>query len=160
MGRSSRRFYAVVAVGCVLVAVAVASVVVLAFSGTSKAAPTKAEYFAKVARVCRLYAPKLDRIPEADIAEPGNIIQDVSLALPLVKGELEAVRAIPQPKELRPRLQQWFAVHDQGIADLEAALRAGRRVDLRTLIVAYGRFIVQGPKARQLGAEMGIPSTC
>jgi hypothetical protein len=40
--------------GGLLVAGAIAAGIVLAFSGNSKAAPTKAEYFARVAEICRL----------------------------------------------------------------------------------------------------------
>lgn len=155
-----RRWYAILGAASTVIAAAVAAAVVLLASGPSAAAPTKKQYLARVAAVCRVYGPKLDRIPEADIAEPGNIIEDVGKALPLVKAELRAVRAIPAPTELRPKLERWFALHDEGIAYLEAALRAGKRIDLRSLIVAYGKFIVQGPKVRRLGGSIGIPSGC
>lgn len=161
MGRVGRHWYLALGGFCVVVSAAVAGGLVLAFgSSSSKAAPTKAEYFQQVAAVCRVYGPKLNQIPEADIVEPGNIIEDVGKALPLVKAELRAVRAIPTPRELRPKLARWFALHDQGVAYLEAALRAGKRVDLRSLIVAYGKFIVQGPKARRLGGAIGMPLAC
>jgi hypothetical protein len=157
---SGRRFYAALGVASALVAGGVATAVVLAFTGSSQAAPTKAQYFARVAAVCKVYGPKLDRIPAADIAEPGNIIEDVGQALPLIKAEMGAVRAIPTPKELQPKLDRWFALHDESIAYLEAALRAGKKVDLRALIVAYGKFILQGPKTRRLGGSIGIPTVC
>jgi len=160
MGLTGRRFYAVLGTACARVAGVVAVVLVLAFSSTSEAAPTKAQYLARVASVCRVYSPKLDAVPVADVAEPGNVIEDVNRALPLIKAELAAVRRIPPPRELKPRVDRWFAIHDQGVAYLEQALAAGHRVDLRSLIVAYGHFIVQGPKARQLGAAIGIPASC
>jgi hypothetical protein len=157
MGFSTRRWYLLVGAGCVLVVAAVAAGLVLIFSGTSEAAPTKAEYLARVAAICRVYGPKLDNVPAADIAEPGNVIESVSRALPIVKAETRAVRALEAPVELRAKLAQWFELHDRSIAKLEAALRAARKLDLRALIVAYGQFIVQGPKAERLGATIGIP---
>jgi hypothetical protein len=157
MGVRNRRWYLLVGAGCALVVIAVVAGLVLAFSGTSQAAPTPAEYFARVAAICRVYGPKLDNVPPADIAEPGNVIESVSRALPLIKAETGAVRALKQPKSLHTQLAQWFELHDRSIARLEAALRAARKQDLRALIVAYGQFILQGPKTERLGAAIGIP---
>lgn len=155
----TRRWYAALGAACALVACGIAAGIVLTLSGSSAAAaPTKKQYLARVAAICRVYGPKLDKVPPADIAEPGNIIASVTKALPLVKAETAAVRRLAAPKELRANLARWFRLHDQGIEYLEAALRAGRRVDLRSLIVAYGKFIVQGPKATRLGSAIGIPS--
>ena len=60
---------------CAAVSAAVAVAVVLVFSsGTSQAAPTKSQYFARVAAICRFYGPKLDKIPPPiDVTIPSEI---------------------------------------------------------------------------------------
>ena len=73
----NRRWYAILGGTFTLVAAGIATAIVLTFSGTSEAAPTKSQYFARVAAICRLYGPKLDKIPPpVDISHlppgPGN----------------------------------------------------------------------------------------
>lgn len=154
---SGRRPYVLLGAGCALLASGAAVGLVLAFSSTSAAAPTKAQYFSRVAAICRLYGPKLDAIPPADIAEPANVIDAVSRALPLVKAQTNAVRALKAPPELRAKLAQWFKLHDRRIAKLEEALRAGRRLDLRALGIAYVDFQLLGPETARLGSAIGMP---
>ena len=116
--------------------------------------PTK-QYFARVAAICRVYGPQLDRIVPADIAEPANVIETMKRAYPLLKGETDAVRALRAPVELRAKLRRWLDLHDRRLAKLEDALRAARKLDLRTMSVAA--FTLDGPEAASLGAKIGIP---
>jgi hypothetical protein len=157
MGGTNRRRYAFLGATCALIAAGIAAGVVLTFSGTSQAAPTKKQYFARVAAICRVYGPQLDRIVPADIAEPANVIETMKQAYPLLKGETNAVRALRAPVELRAKLRRWLDLHDRRLAKLEDALRAARKLDLRTMSVAYTAFTLDGPKAASLGAEIGIP---
>jgi hypothetical protein len=154
---TTRRWYLGLGAACALLAGIVAAGFVLLFSGNSTAAPTKAEYFARVAAICRVYGPQLDQIAPADIAEPANVIDTMKRAYPLIKGETDAVRALRAPKELRAKLARWLDLHDRRLAKLEDALRAARKLDLRTMSVAYTAFTLDGPKAASLGAEIGIP---
>lgn len=154
----NRHWYAFLGAACALVAGGIAAGVVLTFSGTSAAAPTKKQYFARVAAICRVYGPKLDRIVPADIAEPANVIETMKRALPLIKGETDAVRHLTPPKALRAKLAEWLGLHEHRIAKLEEAMRAAKKLDLRTMSVAYVDFILKGPKAAKLGGEIGIPS--
>jgi hypothetical protein len=66
---------------CALVAAAVAAGVVLVSSGSSEAAPTKSQYFARVAAICRTYGPKLDKIspPIAKLGEALRAAKEVNL---------------------------------------------------------------------------------
>jgi hypothetical protein len=153
-----RRSFAILGVSCAVVAAGVAAAVVLVSSGTSEAAPTKSQYFARVAAICRIYGPKLDRIVPADIAEPANVIETMRQALPLIKGQTDAVRALRPPNALRAKVNQWLDLHEHRIAKLEEAMRAAKKLDLRTMSVAYVDFILKGPKAAKLGGEIGIPS--
>src|SRR3954447_23624693 len=61
---TKRRSYLRLGAACAVLSAAIAVGLVLAFaSGTSEAAPTKSQYFARVAAICRIYGPKLDKIP-------------------------------------------------------------------------------------------------
>ena len=75
MAAMPRRSYLLLGLACAAVAAAVAVAIVLAFgTGSSQAAPTKSQYFARVAAICRLYGPKLDKIPPPyDITIPALI---------------------------------------------------------------------------------------
>ena len=48
MAVTNRRWYLGLGAACVAIAAVIAAVIVLAVSGTSQAAPTKSEYFARV----------------------------------------------------------------------------------------------------------------
>jgi hypothetical protein len=154
---AAKRRYVLLGAACALLAAGVAVGLVLVFSGNSKAAPTKAEYFARVAAICRVYGPQLDKIRPPDVAEPANVIAVMQLVLPLVRAQEREVRALRTPRELRPQLARWFELHDRRIAKLEKALRAGRKLDLRTMSVAYVDFLLAGPDAARLGTRIGIP---
>ncbi len=138
-------------------AAGVAAAAVLVFTASSRAEPTQAEYLARVAAICRVYGPQLDRIRPPDVAEPANVIDAVTRAVPLVKAQQSEVEALEAPPELRARLVQWFALQDRRIGMLETALRAARRQDFRALSVAYVDFILAGPKTARLGSAIGIP---
>jgi hypothetical protein len=150
-----RRAFLVTA--CAALTVGVAAAVVLVFSASSRAEPTQAQYMARVAAVCRVYGPRLDRIRPPDVAEPANVIAAVKLALPLARAQEREVRALKAPPALRPKLARWFALQDRRLAMLERALRAAREQDFRALSVAYVDFILAGPEVARLGSAIGIP---
>jgi len=155
--RTSRLRHALLGAACAVLTAGVAAALLLVFSADSRAEPTQAQYFARVAAICRVYGPRLDRIRPPDVAEPANVITAVARALPLVKAQERGVRQLRAPKELRTRLARWFALQDQRIGMLEKALRAARRQDFRALSVAYVDFILAGPETARLGSAIGIP---
>lgn len=130
---------------------------VLVFSTDSKAAPTRSEYLAQVAAICGAYGPKLDRIRPPDVAEPASVMFAIDRVLPLLEAQVNEVRALRQPDDLRARLARWFRFHDRRLAMLEKANRAGRRQDFRTMSVAYVDFLLAAPKAAELSKAIGIP---
>jgi hypothetical protein len=142
---------------CAIVAAGGAAVLVLFSSTSSRAEPTKAEYFVQVADICRVYGPQLDMIRPPDVAEPANVIDAVERALPLITAQAREVKALEAPPELRAKLARWFKLQDRRIGMLERALRAARRLDLRALSVAYVDFTLAAPEAARLGSEIGIP---
>jgi hypothetical protein len=155
--RSLRHRHVLFGAACAVLTVAVAVALVLVFSADSRAEPSRAQYFAQVAAICRVYGPQLDRIQPPDVSGPGNVVAAVGLALPLVKAQEREVRALEAPSELSTRLAGWFDLQDRRIGMLEKALRAAQRQDFRTLSVAYVDFILAGPETARLGSAIGIP---
>jgi hypothetical protein len=149
-----------VGVGCAALAIVVAvAIVLIANAGSSKAAPTRAEYLSKVAAICRFYGPKLDKIPPPyDVTIPALITRSVRKVEPILRAEANAVRRLEPPRELRDKLKQWNELNQRSIAKLAEALRAARRTDLRGIQVAYVEFVVTGAKAQKLGHAIGFPS--
>jgi hypothetical protein len=154
--RNAKRRRALLSATCAAAVLGVAAVV-LVFSSSSRAEPTQAQYLARVAQICRVYGPQLDRIRPPDVAEPANVIAAVKRALPLVTAQERDVKALKAPRELRPMLTRWFELQDRRIGLLERALRAARREDFRALSVAYVDFILAGPETARLGSAIGIP---
>jgi hypothetical protein len=155
-----RRPYVLLGLACAAVAVAVAAGIVLAVgTGSSKAALTKTQYFARVAAICRLYGPKLDKIPPPyDITIPALITRSVRKVEPILRAEAEAMRRLEPPAELRAQLARWNELNRRSIAKLRVALRAAEKTDLRGIQVAYVEFVVTGAKAQKVGHAIGFPS--
>ena len=143
-------------VAAAAVAAGVAAVILVA-TASSHAEPTRAQYLAGVAAVCRVYGPRLDRIRPPDVAEPANVIDAVDRVLPLVTAQLRDVRAVEAPKELRPRIERWLALQERRLGKLEKAQAAGRRQDFRALGIAYVDFALAGSETGRLAREIGIP---
>jgi hypothetical protein len=110
-----------------------------------------------VAAICRLYGPRLDMIRPPDVAEPANVIDAVTRALPLLRAQQRRVRALEPPPELRGRLARWLVLQDRRLGKLDTALRAARRQDFRALSIAYVDFILAGSETARLGTAIGIP---
>jgi hypothetical protein len=157
---TNRRSYLGLGAACAALAAVVAGVIVLVVGiGTSQAAPTKSEYFARVAAICRLYGPKLDKIPPPiDVTIPSEITESVKKVEPVLRAEAEAMRRLKPPRELKAKLARWNELNQQSIAKLGDALRAAEKVDLRGIQVAYVSFVVTGAKAQKLGHAIGFPS--
>ena len=154
-----RRWYAILGAACAVVAAGVAAAVVLVSSGSSQAAPTKSEYFSRVAAICRHYGPKLDKIPPPiDVTIPSEITESVRKVEPVLRAEADAIRRLKSPRALRSQLARWNELNQQSIAKLGEALRAAEKVDLRGIQVAYVSFVVTGAKAQHLGHAIGFPS--
>jgi hypothetical protein len=154
-----RRWYATLGAACTVVATVVAVGIVLVSSGSSQAAPTKSQYFARVAAICRTYGPKLDKIPPPiDVTIPSEITESVRKAEPVLRAEADAVRRLKPPRELRAQLARWNKLNETSIGKLSEALRAAKKIDLRGIQVAYVSFVVTGAKAQHLGHAIGFPS--
>lgn len=154
----ARRRYLVLGALCVAVAASLAGGIVIGFGSTAQAAPTKAEYLAQVAAICRAYGPKLDRVPPpGDIAIPGEIASSVEKALPLLVAESDAVRSLRSPVELKAELARWHELNQRSLDNLKRALRLAREPDLSGMGVAYVRYMLVGARAEKVGKAIGFP---
>ena len=162
MRGTNRRSYLRLGALSAALAAAIAAGIVLAFSsGTSQAAPTKSEYFAQVAAICRHYGPKLDKIPPPiDVTIPSEVAESVSKVEPVLRAEANAMRKLKPPRELQDQLERWNRLNQESIGKLGAVLRAAGQeiVDLRGIQVNYVAFVVIGARAQKLGHAIGFPS--
>jgi hypothetical protein len=150
-----------VGLGGLAVGGAVAAGIGLGLSGNSGAAPTKADYFARVARICGVYGPKLDRIaPPTDVTIPGEVVTPLRRVIPLLRAETSEVRALRPPTELTARIHQWLALKALVIATLEQTLHAAEAPDIPATAVAYLRFLNQAQAASKAGRKIGFPTIC
>jgi len=152
------RWYAVLGAACALTGAGIAAGIVLIFSGVSAAAPTKKQYFARVAAICRTYGPKLDKVPPpTDIAIPGVVASSVGKALPILEAQAAAVHALRPPAQLRAKIERWVALDDRSIAKLRESLRLAREPNLSQMGVAYIQFLQASQAAKHLGQSIGFP---
>jgi hypothetical protein len=150
-----------VGAACVLAAGGIAAGIALAFSSSSEAAPTRAQYFARVATICRVYGPRLDRIsPPRDAAIPGEVDEPIKEVLPLIRAETSEVRAQRPPKELEPKVEHWLALKAHAIATLERTLREALLPDVSLMGPDWLRFLDQADVAAKVGTKIGFPKVC
>jgi hypothetical protein len=150
-----------VGLGVVVVVGGVAAGIVLGLSNNSEAAPTKAAYFARVAKICSVYGPKLDRItPPTDVTIPGEVVTPLRRVIPVIRAETTEVRALRPPTELAARIEQWLALKARVIATLEHTLQAAEAPDIPATAVAYLRFLKQARAASIAGSKIGFPPIC
>jgi hypothetical protein len=148
-------------IGCLVAAAAVAAGIVLAFDGQSNAAPSKAQYFARIAAICRVYGPKLDAIsPPHDIAIPGEVVGPVGLALPIIVAETREVRALQPPKDLAPAVEHWLTLKDRAITTLRRTLREALQPDVTRMGPDWLLFVRQADSAGKAGNAIGFPEVC
>jgi len=146
---------------CLLVACSVAAVIILVFSDSSTASPSKAEYFAKVAEICGYYGPQLSRVPTpSDFAVPGTVAEPIREALPLLNAETRELRALRPPKKLADEVERWLALRDRAIALLKKTLHDANLPDIRLLGPDWVQFLARNKLARAAAADIGIPSVC
>ena len=150
-----------VGLGGLAVGGAVAAGIVLGSSGNPGATPTKAEYFARVARICGVYGPKLDRIaPPTDVTIPGEVVTPLRRVIPLLRAETSELRALRPPSELAARIDQWLALKARVLASLEQTLHAAEAPNIPASAVAYLRFEKRAQAASKAGARIGFPTIC
>lgn len=160
--RLTRRPRLLATVAAILVAGGVAAGLVLAFgNSSSQAAPTKTEYFRRVAKICGVYGPKLDQItPPQDVTIPGEVVTSLSRAIPLIAAETKAVRALRLPHELAGEIRQWLSLKGRTLSALEDALREAKMPDIAGTAAAYIHFEQLARETSVAGHAIGFPGIC
>ncbi|HZQ65647.1 MAG TPA: hypothetical protein VFA66_10520 [Gaiellaceae bacterium] len=157
----TRRTKLLFAAAALVVGGGVAAALIVALGGSSASRLTRTEYFARVAAICRVYGPQLDRIaPPSDPAIPAQVADPVQAVLPLVKAETEEVRALQPPAELADRVARWLALKDRSIETLERTLREALIPDIRSMGPDWLLFVDQNAEAAAAGGKIGFPRVC
>jgi hypothetical protein len=152
-----RRSYVVLGAVVALAAAGVAAALAVAvFGRASQKPPTRAQYLARVAAICRTYGKKLDEIPPPiDIASYGNAIASMKPALAILRDQAARIRAIEPPPELEVSVEHFFRLTDRSLARLAAALDAAERRDIAGLGIGLQRFdeatLAAKKEARRIG---------
>jgi len=113
----------------------------LGMSGSGTAEPSRAGYLARVSAVCLGFARRLERVPApSDPAAYGDVIASLRRVVPLLQAQEAAMRAVPAPRDLEPRLGRLFALDRRSIQPLQSALGAARRRDAGGVAKGLVRF--------------------
>jgi hypothetical protein len=153
--------YVAAAAAAVALAGGLTAAILLGFSGTAEAAPTKAEYFARVAKICAAYGPKLDRVaPPTDVTIPGEVVTPLRRVIPIIRAETNEVRALRPPTELTDQINRWLALKARVLAALEQTLHAAEAPNIPQTAVAYLRFLHEAQLTAKAGAKIGFPAVC
>jgi len=154
-----RRWYVVLAMA-LAAAAGLGAGLWLALAGGGKHEPTQPAYLAEVSSVCRTYARRLERIPAPmDPAAYGNIVSSLVQVLPVLRAQEAAMRAVPPPAALAPRLERLFALDRRSVAALQPALAAARRRDAGGVATGLVRFSSARDQVHRLAVAIGIDCT-
>jgi hypothetical protein len=142
--------------GLLLVVTAtVAAAVVLVRGGD--AAVTPETFLERVHAVCTDYGARLDEVqPPVDLSSPGAVYESLEDALPLLREQAEAVRALETPAALRDDLGEFFDLTDRSLVELEEAFdQAGAR-ELFLMATALTRFEEVRDEAKAVAKRIGF----
>ena len=132
----------------------------LALAGGGTHEPTRHAYLAEVSSVCRKYARRLERIPvPAEPAAYGDVVSSVGRVLRVLGAQEAAMRAVPPPAELAPRLERLFALDRRSVAELRPVLAAARRRDAGGVATGLVRFSSARDHVHRVAVAIGIDCT-
>ena len=141
---------AAVAAGAIIAVVALAG-------GTDDSRPTRDEYVAQVDALCAEYAGQLDRIPPpGDLSSPGAIVESLEQALPILRAQATAIRALRPPRTDEARIGRFFRLTDRSLTELRAALDAALERALYPMATALTRFGKRRDEAKAVAKELGF----
>jgi len=141
--------------GLTLVAATVAVVVVVASGRSATMSPER--FLAQVHEVCTEYGERLDTIePPTDLTLAVDVHASLAAALPVLREEAEAVRAIPPPPSLKQDLAEFFDLTDRSLVALEASMRAAGELALYPMATALWRFEDLRDQAKLVATRIGF----
>lgn len=121
------------------------------------AAVTPEAFLEQVHAVCTSYGERLDAVrPPQDLSSPGAVYESLGLALPLLREQEDAVRALDAPAALRTDLDEFFALTDRSLVELQEAYdQAGAR-ELFLMATALTRFEEVRDEAKAVARRIGF----
>jgi hypothetical protein len=140
------------AAGVVALAAAIAGGIALAFGRRGDTGPSRAEYLAEIAAICKRFEPRLSSIAPPDVTIPGSVVQSVDAALPLIHERVTETRAVEPPEELKAPVDRFFALTDRATRRLEDLRRVAKTRDLARSANALDAY-VQARNAARAGAD-------
>lgn len=134
---------------------AAAGVVVVARGGDNSVSTP--QFLAQVHTVCTEYGERLDTIePPTDLTLAVDVHESLAAALPVLREEAEAVRAIPPPPSLKQDLAEFFDLTDRSLVALEASMRAAGERALYPMATALWRFEDLRDQAKLVATRIGF----
>jgi hypothetical protein len=146
-----RVFLAVVAAGLSL-----GTALVLVTSSHGAKPPARSVYLARARAICSEYSDRLDRIPP--IQDPtllGDVIESTNAALPILKEQVDRIRALTPPEALRTPIARFFALTDQSIETLRAVRDAAQHLDSTRVGLGLIEFGKETTAAKRIGRQIG-----
>jgi hypothetical protein len=141
----------------VLALVAAGGTVVAARAFTTDEGPTRSEYVARVDAICARYGARLDQVPPpGDLSSPGAIVESLQGALPILREQEEAIRALPAPRALDADLAELFRLTDRSLEELQNALDAALERALFPMATALTRFGDVRNEAKVISRRIGF----
>ena len=118
---------------------------------------TRAEYLARVQRLCREADRKLAGIPPpANLSNPEVVSASIDRVLPLLRRYIAAERRIEPPPEPAAQMDRAFELSDQSVRDLEETRRRAPAADTRGAFRATARFLESRDRARAAARAAGL----
>lgn len=135
--------------------VSAAAVVVVARGGAPTV--TREAFLQQVNATCTKYGKRLDAIPPpGDLSSPGSVYESLNAALPVLKEQEDAVRALDSPPELQDELDELYALTDRSLVELEAARDAAGERELFMMATALTRFEEVRDEAKVISRRIGF----
>jgi hypothetical protein len=146
----------ILALGLAAIAGGVAAGLVFAL-GEGAAAPTRAEYVARVNALCAKYGERLDRIrPPDDPASLGAAFESMSRALPVLRQQSAEARKLKVPTALRPRVERFLELTDRSLEHLEEARRHAEARELFKMVQTLSAFQRVRNQAKRVARSIGF----
>jgi hypothetical protein len=139
------------------VVVAAAALAVWLGVGGSAAEPARKAYLTHVSAVCQTYARRLERVPApSDPAAYGDVIASLRRAVPLLRAQERAMRAVQAPSSLQLTVGRLLALDRSSITALDSALAAARLRNAGGVAKGLVRFSSLRDRVHSLSVGLGI----
>jgi hypothetical protein len=144
------------AAGLLLVTAVVAAAVVVVARG-GEPAVTREDFLTEVHDVCAFYSERLDAVqPPVDLSSPGAVYESLGAALPLLRQQAAAVRALDAPPVLETDLDEFFTLTDESLRELKVAYDEAGARELYLMATALTRFEEVRDQAKAVATRSGF----